>query len=92
MSDEGLPDEMCWRRALNYVTLTAARFQFIRLLVLPVVLHDRGVSGRVKLRFPNRYQSRLFPMSSGRILLSRPSLTRPWGLRKRPLRQRSLTI
>ena len=38
MSDEGLPDETCWRRALNYVTLAAARFQFIRLLVLPVVL------------------------------------------------------
>ena len=41
MDDEGLPDETCWRRALNYVTLTAARFQFIRLLVLPVVLYDR---------------------------------------------------
>ena len=43
MSDEGLPDETCWRRALNYVTLTAARFQFIRLLVLPIVLHDRCI-------------------------------------------------
>ena len=43
MGDEGLPDETCWRRALNYVTLTAARFQFIRLLVLPVVLHDRCI-------------------------------------------------
>ena len=43
MSDEGLPDETCWRRALNYVTLAAARFQFIRLLVLLVVLHDRCI-------------------------------------------------
>ena len=43
MSDEGLPDETCWRRALNYVTLATARFQFIRLLVLPVVLYDRCI-------------------------------------------------
>ena len=43
VSDEGLPDESCWRRALNYVTLTAARFQFIRLLVLPVELHDKCI-------------------------------------------------
>ena len=41
VSDEGLLDESCWRRALNYVMLTAARFQFIRLLVLPVELHDK---------------------------------------------------
>ena len=43
VSDEGLPGESCWRRALNYVTLTAARFQFIRLLVLPVELHDKCI-------------------------------------------------
>ena len=43
VSVDGLPDKSCWRRALNYVTLTAARFQFIRLLVLPVDLHDQCI-------------------------------------------------
>ena len=28
---------------VRYVTLTAARFQFIRLLVLPVELHDKCI-------------------------------------------------
>ena len=40
---DGLPDESCWRRALNFVTLTAARFQFINLLALPVDLHDKCI-------------------------------------------------
>lgn len=43
VSVDGLPDESCWRRALNYVTLTAARFQFINLPVLPVDLHDKCI-------------------------------------------------
>ena len=43
VSDEGLPDESCWRRALNYVTLTAARFQFISLLLSPVELYGKCV-------------------------------------------------
>ena len=31
------------RRALNYITLTAARFQLIRLIVLPVDLRDKCI-------------------------------------------------
>lgn len=40
---DGSPGESCWRRALNYVTLAAARFQFINLLVLPVDLHGKCI-------------------------------------------------
>ena len=42
-NDDGSPDENCWRRASNYVTLTAARFQLISFIVLPADLHDRCV-------------------------------------------------
>ena len=42
-NDDGSPDENCRRRALNYVTLTAARFQFISLIAFPGDLHDRCV-------------------------------------------------
>ena len=46
-NDDGTPDENCWRRALNYITLTAARFQFISHIVLPADLHDRCVGKEV---------------------------------------------
>ena len=42
-NDDFSPDESCWRRALDYITLIAFRFQFLSLLVLPVDLHDRCV-------------------------------------------------
>ena len=42
-NDDGSPDDIFWRRALNYVTLTAARFQFISLIALPADLHDRCI-------------------------------------------------
>ena len=46
MNVDGTPDESCWRRALNYITLSAARFRFISLLVLPVDLANRCVGKR----------------------------------------------
>ena len=42
-NENGSPDKSCWRRALNHITLIAARFQFISLLVLPVDLRDRCI-------------------------------------------------
>ena len=37
-NEDGSPDESCWRRALNYITLIAARFQFISALVLAFMI------------------------------------------------------
>ena len=61
LSDEGLPDESCWRRVLNYVTLTAARFQFIRLLVPPVELHDKCIGASV-VALPEPISVRIVPI------------------------------
>ena len=82
-SDEGLPDETCWRRALNYVTLTAARFQFIRLLVLPVVLHDRCVGeDEATLPEPISVKSVPYVIWSDSTLAAKPN--KAAGVKKSP--------